>query len=143
MATSLTFHAIRQAPRIVTDPQIRSLYLKASYVLYRNDILLLLASRQANAAECGSMANRVGFGGPNGAIGVGRNGAASYNKNAGAVHTSPAQNSNQVAPGANIQGWRGHSATKAGCARIRFRQRQAGVQIISTDRAAQSATRRQ
>jgi hypothetical protein len=93
-ATSPTFQAIPQAPRIVTDPQIRSLYLKASHVLHRNDILLLLASQRANAAECGSMANRVGFGGPNGAIGVGRNGAATCNKNTGAVYTSPAQNSN-------------------------------------------------
>jgi hypothetical protein len=83
MATSPTFQAIPQAPRIATDPQIRSLYLKASYVLHRNDTLLLLASRQANAAECGSMANRVNFRDPNGAIGVGRNGAATYNKNAG------------------------------------------------------------
>jgi hypothetical protein len=43
----------------------------------------------------------------------GRNGAATYDKNTGAVLTSQPQNSNQVAPGANIQGWRGHIATKA------------------------------
>jgi hypothetical protein len=80
-------------------------------------ILLLLAAQQANAAECGSTANRAGC--------VGSNGAASYNKNTGAVHTSQPHNSNQVAPGANVHGGRGNSATKAvepGCAFVNGRR---------------------
>jgi hypothetical protein len=88
-------------------------------------ILLLLAAQQASAAECGSTANRAGCVGPNGAVGVGHNGAATYNKNTGAVHTSQPQNSNQVAPGANLHGWRGNSATKAvepGCAFVNGRR---------------------
>ena len=76
-------------------------------------LLLLLAAQQANAAECGSTANRAGC--------VGPNGAATYNKNTGAVHTGQSSRSNQVAPGTNVQGRRGNSATKAvepGCAYV-------------------------
>jgi hypothetical protein len=74
-------------------------------------LFLLLAAQEANAAECGSTANRAGC--------VGANGAATYNKNTGAVHTPQPYHSNQVAPGTNVQGERGNSATKAvepGCA---------------------------
>jgi hypothetical protein len=76
-------------------------------------LFLLLAAQQANAAECGSTANRAGC--------VGPNGAATYNKNTGAVHTGQSSQSNQVAPGRNVQGRRGNSATKAvepGCAYV-------------------------
>jgi hypothetical protein len=76
-------------------------------------LFLLLAAQQANAAECGSTANRAGC--------VGPNGAATYNKNTGAVHTGQSSQSNQVAPGTNVQGRRGNSATKAvepGCAYV-------------------------
>jgi hypothetical protein len=79
--------------------------------------LLLLAAQQASAAECGSTANRAGC--------VGSNGAASYNKNTGAVHSSQAHDSNQVAPGENVHGRRGNSATKAvepGCAFVNGRR---------------------
>jgi hypothetical protein len=79
--------------------------------------LLLLTAQQASAAECGSTANRAGC--------VGSNGAASYNKNTGAVHTSQAHDSNQVAPGENVHGRRGNSATKAvapGCAFVNGRR---------------------
>jgi hypothetical protein len=74
-------------------------------------LFLLLAAQEANAAECGSAANRAGC--------VGANGAATYNKNTGAIHTAQPYHSNQVAPGTNVQGERGNSATKAmepGCA---------------------------
>jgi hypothetical protein len=80
-------------------------------------LFLLLAAQQANAAECGSTANRAGCAGPNG--------AATYNKNTGAVHTGQSSQSNQVAPGANVQGRRGNSATKAvepGCAYVNGRR---------------------
>ena len=53
-------------------------------------LFLLLAAQEANAAECGSTANRAGC--------VGANGAATYNKNTGAVHTAQPYHSNQVAP---------------------------------------------
>jgi hypothetical protein len=85
-------------------------------------LFLLLAAQEANAAECGSTANRAGCTTPNGAVDVGPNGAATYNKNTGAVHTAQPttlSHSNQVAPGTNVQGVRGNSATKAvqqGCA---------------------------
>jgi hypothetical protein len=84
--------------------------------------LALLASfvAQAAHAECGSTANRAGCTTPSGAVGVGPNGAASYNRNTGAVHTTrPNYHANQVAPGTSVQGRRGNSATKAvqeGCA---------------------------
>ena len=74
-------------------------------------LFLLLAAQQANAVECGSTANRAGC--------VGPNGTASYNKNTGDVHSGRPYHSNEVAPGTNIQGRRGNSATKAaqpGCA---------------------------
>ena len=54
-------------------------------------LFLLMAAQQANAAECGSSANRAGC--------VGPNGAASYNKNTGAVHSAQPYHSNEVAPG--------------------------------------------
>jgi hypothetical protein len=74
-------------------------------------LFLLLAAQQANAAECGSTANRAGC--------VGSNGAATYNKNTGQAHTAQPYHSSEVAPGEHAQGWRGNSATKAvepGCA---------------------------
>src|SRR3954452_4767494 len=80
-------------------------------------LFLLLAIQQANAAECGSTANRAGC--------VGANGAATYNKNTGEVHTAQPYHSNEVAPGANVQGRRGNSATKAmepGCAFVNGRR---------------------
>jgi hypothetical protein len=80
-------------------------------------ISLFLAAQEASAAECGSTANRAGC--------VGSNGAASYNKNSGTVHTSQPHDSNQVAPGEHVQGQRGNSATKAvepGCAFVNGRR---------------------
>jgi hypothetical protein len=74
-------------------------------------LLFLVAAQQANAVECGSAANRAGC--------VGQNGAASYNKNTGQVHSVQPYHSNEVAPGTHAEGWRGNSATKAmeqGCA---------------------------
>ena len=90
-------------------------------------LFLLSAAQQANAA-CGSTANRAGCTTPNGAVGVGPNGAASHNRNTGQVHTTQSNNyyhSNQVAPGTNVQGARGNSATKAvqqGCAYVNGRR---------------------
>lgn len=80
-------------------------------------LLLLLAAQEANAAECGSTANRAGC--------VGPNGAASYNKNTGQVHSAHPYHSNEVAPGTSAQGFRGNSATKAiepGCAFVNGRR---------------------
>jgi hypothetical protein len=80
-------------------------------------LLLLLAAQEANAAECGSTANRAGC--------VGPNGAASYNKNTGQVHSARPYHSNEVAPGTSVQGARGNSATKAiapGCAFVNGRR---------------------
>ena len=82
-------------------------------------LFLLLAAQEVNAAECGSTANRAGCVGPNGAVGAGPNGAAAYNKNTERARTAQPYHSNEVAPGAHAQGWRGNSATKAvepGCA---------------------------
>jgi hypothetical protein len=83
-------------------------------------LFLLLAAQEANAA-CGSTASRAGCTTPNGVVGVGPNGAATYNKNNGELHTTQTNkyHSDNVAPGTNVQGWRGNSATKAfqqGCA---------------------------
>jgi hypothetical protein len=74
---------------------------------------LFSAAAQGAAAECGSTANRAGC--------VGPNGAATYNKNTGTVHTAQpnSYHSNDIVPGTNVQGRRGNSATKAvepGCA---------------------------
>jgi hypothetical protein len=80
-------------------------------------MLLLMAAQEANAAECGSTANRAGC--------VGANGAATYNKNTGDVHSAQPYHSTDVAPGANVQGRRGNSATKAvepGCAFVNGRR---------------------
>jgi hypothetical protein len=80
-------------------------------------LFLLLAAQQANAAACGSTANRAGC--------VGANGAATYNKNTGAVHTAQPYHSSEVAPGAHVQGSGGNSATKAvapGCAFVNGRR---------------------
>src|SRR3954471_1981427 len=80
-------------------------------------LLLLLAAQQANAAECGSTANRAGC--------VGPNGAATYNKNTGMAHTAQPYHSNEVVPGAHAEGRRGNSATKAvepGCAFVNGRR---------------------
>jgi hypothetical protein len=80
-------------------------------------LFLLLATEGANAAECGSTANRAGC--------VGPNGAATYNKNSGEIHTAQPYHSNEVVPGAHVQGRRGNSATKAvepGCAFVNGRR---------------------
>jgi hypothetical protein len=80
-------------------------------------LLFLVAAQQANGAECGSTANRAGC--------VGPNGAATYNKNTGEAHTAQPYHSNEVAPGAHAEGWRGNSATKAvepGCAFVNGRR---------------------
>ena len=80
-------------------------------------VLLLLAAQDAYAAECGSTANRAGC--------VGPNGAAGYNKNTGQVHSAQPYHTNGVAPGTNVQGARGNSATKAvepGCAFVNGRR---------------------
>ncbi len=79
--------------------------------------VLLGAAQTANAVTCGSTVNRAGC--------VGPNGAASYNKNTGVAHTAQPYHSNQVAPGAHVQGVRGNSATKAlapGCAFVNGRR---------------------
>jgi hypothetical protein len=78
---------------------------------------LLFAAQAANAAECGSTANRSGC--------VGPNGAATYNKNTGQVHTRQPYHANEVAPGTSVQGRGGNSATKAlapGCAYVNGRR---------------------
>ena len=80
-------------------------------------LFLLLATQGANAAECRSTASRAGC--------VGPNGAATYNKNTRGVHTAQPYHSNEVAPGANVQGRRGNSATKAvepGCVFVNGRR---------------------
>jgi hypothetical protein len=80
-------------------------------------LFLLLGAQQANAAACGSTANRAGC--------VGANGAATYNKNTGMARTAQPYHSNQVAPGAHAEGRRGNSATKAlapGCAYVNGRR---------------------
>jgi hypothetical protein len=77
-------------------------------------LFLLTAAQQAYAVECGSTANRAGC--------VGPNGAASYNKNTGAVHSGQ---TNQVAPGETVRGRNGNTATKAlepGCAFVNGRR---------------------
>ena len=90
-------------------------------------IFLICAAQQASA-ECGSTANRAGCTTPNGAIGVGPNGAATYNKNTGQTHTTQSNtyyHSNRVAPGTSVQGSGGNSATKAvqqGCAWVNGRR---------------------
>ncbi len=66
---------------------------------------LLLSAQAANAAACGSTANRAGC--------VGANGAVGYNKNTGVAHAATPYHTNQVAPGTSVQGIRGNSATKA------------------------------
>jgi len=80
-------------------------------------LFLLVAAQGANAAECGSTANRAGC--------VGPNDAATYNKNTGEVHTAQPYHPKDVAPGTNVQGRRGNSATKAvepGCAFVNGRR---------------------
>jgi hypothetical protein len=80
-------------------------------------LFLLLVAQQANAARCGSTANRAGC--------VGPNGAATYNKNTGEAHTAQPYHANGVEPGAHAEGRRGNSATKAvepGCAFVNGRR---------------------
>jgi hypothetical protein len=63
-------------------------------------------------------------------VGIGPNGAATYNRNTGQVHTTQPNNnyhSSQVAPGTNVQGAGGNSATKAVEKGVRVRQWQAGL----------------
>jgi hypothetical protein len=76
-----------------------------------NAFFLPLDAQQANAVKCGSTANRGGC--------IGHNGAATYHKITGVAHTTQPYHANEVAPGANIHGVGGNSATKAvepGCA---------------------------
>jgi hypothetical protein len=80
-------------------------------------LFLLLSTQEANTAECGSTANRAGC--------IGPNGAGTYNKNTGEVHTAQPYESNEAAPGTHVQGRRGNSATKAmepGCAFVNGRR---------------------
>ena len=80
-------------------------------------LFLLVAVQGANAVECGSTANRARC--------VGPNGAATYNKSTKEVHTAQPYHSNDIAPGTNVQGRRGNSATKAvepGCAFVNGRR---------------------
>ncbi len=80
-------------------------------------LCLIVLAASANAATCGSTANRAGC--------VGPNGAAGYNKNTGAVHTAQPYHTNRVAPGTTVRGVRGNSATKAlqpGCAYVNGRR---------------------
>jgi hypothetical protein len=87
-------------------------------------LVLLLSLVPAANAACGSTANRAGCVGPNGAVGVGPNGAASYNKNTGAVRSTPYR-TNSVAPGTTAQGAAGNKVTKAvqpGCAFVNGRR---------------------
>ena len=81
-------------------------------------LFFLLAAQQAQAVECGSTANREGCAGPNG--------AATYNKNTGVAHATQPYHPNEVAPGANVHGAGGNSATKAaepaGCAFVNGRR---------------------
>ena len=80
-------------------------------------LFLLMTAQQVNAVECGSTANRAGC--------VGPNGAATYNKNTGEAHPAQPYHSNEVAPGTNVQGRLGNSATKAvepGCAFVNGRR---------------------
>ena len=86
-------------------------------------LFLLVAGAQAADAACASTGKRAGCTTPNGTVAVGPNGAATYNKNTGAVHgaqrTGTQSGSNQVAPGTSVQGQGGNTATKAlqpGCA---------------------------
>lgn len=77
------------------------------------------SAEKASAAECGSTANRSGC--------VGPNGAATYNKNTGQVHTAQPQPyyRNRAAPGTTVQGSRGNTATKGlepGCAFVNGRR---------------------
>jgi hypothetical protein len=100
-------------------PLIVRFIAPAMYVMSRITIALfvLMVAQGASAAECGSTANRAGC--------VGPNGAATYNKNTGEVHTAQPYNSNDVAPGTSVQGRRGNSATKAvepGCAFVNGRR---------------------
>ena len=78
---------------------------------------MLLAMPMAHAASCANGVYRAGC--------VGPNGAATYNKNTGQAHTARSYNSNSVAPGTHVQGYRGNSATKAmqqGCAWVNGRK---------------------
>jgi hypothetical protein len=102
---------------LVDDPQMPSQLESDRMSRLIIALFLFLAAQQANAAECGSTANRAGC--------VGPNGAATYNKNTGAVRTAQPYHSNQVAPGAHAAGQRGNSATKAvepGCVFVNGRR---------------------
>jgi hypothetical protein len=102
---------------VVDDPQIPASHKGQDMFRITIALFLLFAAQEANAAECGSTANRAGC--------VGPNGAASYNKHTGEVHTAQPYHSNEVAPATNVQGRRGNSATKAmepGCAFVNGRR---------------------
>jgi hypothetical protein len=93
---------------------------------YTAFVLLLLLAASSAHAECGSTAYRAGCNTQHGAIIVGPNGTSTYNKNNGTVHTTNGNSSGDtVAPGTNIYGRRGNSATKAlepGCAWVNGRK---------------------
>jgi len=92
---------------------------------HRGIALCLLLATSAAHAECGSTTYRAGCNTQNGAVVVGPNGASTYNKNTGEVRTTNGNSTNTVAPGTNVQGWRGNSATKAlqqGCAWVNGRR---------------------
>lgn len=79
--------------------------------------MLLAMPMAAHAASCANGVYRAGCAGPNG--------AATYNKDTGQVHTARRYNYNNVAPGTHVQGGRGNSATKAmqsGCAWVNGRK---------------------
>jgi hypothetical protein len=106
-------------PRVLTTSDPRATVSHGRWHMARTIIalFLLFALQQANAVECGSTANRSGC--------VGPNGAATYNKNTGQVHTAKPYHSNTVAPGTTVQGARGNRATKAlepGCAYVNGRR---------------------
>jgi hypothetical protein len=80
-------------------------------------VFLICGASQAYAARCSSTANAAGC--------VGPNGATTYNRNTGQVHTVRPYNSNLVSPGTHVQGYRENSATKAvqpGCAWVNGRR---------------------
>ncbi len=91
-------------------------------------LLLLLGAAQTAHAECASTGSRAGCTTANGVVGVGPNGAASYNKNTGQTHSShprTAYQTTHVAPGTSAEGERGNHATKAvqqGCAFVNGRR---------------------
>ena len=85
-------------------------------------LLLLLPVQQASA-ECRSTANRAGCTTPNGAVGVGPNGAATIKTQGKSAPRSPITIIDQAKSysGTHVQGAGGNSATKADGAGLRLR----------------------